>query len=149
MDASGPRGLLRSCEKLEDFRMDRTRRHELSDMVAIAVLGVTCGAESWTDIATFGRAKRKLLETFLKLPGGIPSDDTFGRVFATVSPRRSSSASSPESATAEAADVPQGRLRWPRSSRTPHRALRELGYGETLRDVGRAMPQGQTAFGGR
>ena len=60
--------------------------HRLLDMLAIALLGVICGAESWVEIAIFGRCKEEWLRTFLRLPNGIPSHDTFGRVFARVLP---------------------------------------------------------------
>ena len=50
----------------------------------IAVCGVICGAESWTGVETFGKAKQAWLKQFLELPNGIPSHDTFGRVFASL-----------------------------------------------------------------
>ena len=52
----------------------------------IAVCGSICGADNWVAIAEFGRAKTDWLKTFLALPNGIPSHDTFGRVFARISP---------------------------------------------------------------
>jgi predicted transposase YbfD/YdcC len=53
----------------------------LIDIVVIAICGVICGAETWVDIENFGKAKQKWFEQFLELPNGIPSHDTFGRVF--------------------------------------------------------------------
>jgi len=85
MDAEAPRGLLRYFEDVSDPRHHNVH-HRLSDMIAIAILAVICGAEGWTDVAMFGRAKQKWLRTFLKLPHGIPSHDTFGRVFAMLDP---------------------------------------------------------------
>lgn len=70
--------------ELEDPRVDRARRHKLLDIIVIAVCGVICGADSWVDIEEFGKAKQEWLGTFLELPSGIPSHDTFGRVFAQL-----------------------------------------------------------------
>lgn len=86
MDASASHSLLRFLDEIEDPRMDRTRRHELSDILAISILAVLCGAEYWTQFVDFGRAKQSWLETFLRLPNGIPSHDTFARVFALLDP---------------------------------------------------------------
>lgn len=61
-------------------------RHELLDIIIIAILAVICGADSWVEIAAFGRKKEKWLKRFLKLPNGIPSHDTFGRVFSLLDP---------------------------------------------------------------
>ena len=71
---------------IPDFRSEHGKRHLLSDLVAIAVCAVVCGAESWVDVALFGRSKQKWLSTFLHLPHGIPSHDTFGRVFSLIDP---------------------------------------------------------------
>lgn len=73
---------------LDDPRIDRTRRHALLDIVTIAVCAVICGADNWVDIADWGRAKRAWLEEWLVLPHGIPSHDTFGRVFARIDPEQ-------------------------------------------------------------
>ena len=72
--------------KIPDPRRNCGRRHALSDMVVIAILGVLCGADGWVQVAQFGRAKRSWLNTFLDLPHGIPSHDTFGKVFALIRP---------------------------------------------------------------
>lgn len=71
---------------LPDPRSGPAVRHELLDIVTIAVLAVLCGADSWVDVELFGRSKEPWLETFLALPHGIPSHDTFGRVFAALDP---------------------------------------------------------------
>jgi len=86
MDVNAPRGLLRAFEQLEDPRMDRTKKHLLSDMVAIAICAIICGADAWTQVVKFGRCKIEWFKTFLALPNGIPSHDTFGRVFAVLNP---------------------------------------------------------------
>jgi predicted transposase YbfD/YdcC len=67
---------------LEDPRVERARLHSLLAIVTIALCGVICGADSWVEIAEFGRIKADWFATFLDLPHGIPSHDTFGRVFA-------------------------------------------------------------------
>ncbi len=86
MDANAPDGLLRWFGDLQDPRPGHNVMHRLSDMLAIAILAVLCGADSWVDVATFGRCKRDWLGTFLALPHGIPSHDTFGRVFSRLDP---------------------------------------------------------------
>lgn len=71
---------------LEDPRIDRTKRHKLIDIIVIAICAVICGADSWVEIAEYGRAKLGWFRTFLELPNGIPSHDTFGRVFSLLDP---------------------------------------------------------------
>ena len=71
---------------LTDPRIDRSRLHELLDIVAIAICAVVAGADSWDDIEDFGNAKIAWLGTFLELPNGIPSHDTFRRLFERLDP---------------------------------------------------------------
>jgi predicted transposase YbfD/YdcC len=71
---------------LVDPRVDRTKLHPLLSVVAIALCGVICGADSWVEVAEFGEARRVWLAEWLDLPAGIPSHDTFGRVFAALDP---------------------------------------------------------------
>lgn len=71
---------------LPDPRVARTKAHLLIDILTIGLCAVLCGGEGWTDMATFGQAREGWLRTFLALPGGIPSHDTFGRVFAALDP---------------------------------------------------------------
>ncbi len=73
---------------LEDPRVERTKRHQLLAIITIALCAVICGADTWVDVEEFGKAKRAWLETFLELPNGIPSHDTFGRVFARLDPEQ-------------------------------------------------------------
>ena len=73
---------------LPDPRIDRTKKHRLGDIIVIALCAVICGAESWEEVEAFGQAKHAWLERFLPLPNGIPSHDTFYRVFARLDPRR-------------------------------------------------------------
>jgi len=70
--------------KVSDPRVDRTKEHKLIDLIGIAICAVICGAEGWTDIENFGNSKAVWLKTFLELPNGIPSHDTFGRVFSLL-----------------------------------------------------------------
>src|ERR1035437_4758645 len=86
MDVKAPRGLLRYFAELPDPRMNRTKRHLLGDILTIAICAVICGADGWTQVAQFGRCKREWFKTFLELSNGIPSHDTFGRVFAKLNP---------------------------------------------------------------
>lgn len=69
---------------LTDPRIDRTKLHKLLDIVVIAICAVIAGADSWEDIAEFGQAKIAWFKKFLELPNGIPSHDTFNRVFARL-----------------------------------------------------------------
>ena len=70
--------------KVTDPRRDRTKDHKLIDIISIAICAVICGAEGWVDIELFGKSKLHWLKTFLELPNGIPSHDTFGRVFSLI-----------------------------------------------------------------
>jgi len=71
---------------VEDPRIDRTKRHKLIDILTITICAVISGADTWVDIETYGQAKYKWLKKFLELPNGIPSHDTFARVFARCRP---------------------------------------------------------------
>ncbi len=73
---------------LADPRIGHAKRHLLLDILVIAICAILCGADSWVEIELWGRANRKWLETFLALPNGIPSHDTFGRVFARLDPKQ-------------------------------------------------------------
>jgi len=85
MDAQATGGFLRHFSDLPDPRAANAV-HRLGDILIIAVCAVICGADSWVDVETFGKAKRPWLSSFLQLPRGIPSHDTFGRVFASLDP---------------------------------------------------------------
>jgi len=73
--------LTRHFDEVEDPRVQGRVAHKLSDIIAIAVVGVLCGANSWSEIETVGKAREAWLRQYLELPNGIPSHDTFGRVF--------------------------------------------------------------------
>ncbi|NEO68185.1 MAG: ISAs1 family transposase [Moorea sp. SIO3H5] len=71
---------------MNDPKLDRTKQHLLIDIIAIAILAVISGADGWVGIETYGQAKFEWLSEFLDLPNGIPSHDTFSRVFARLNP---------------------------------------------------------------
>jgi len=71
---------------LRDPRTGPALRHNLLAIVTIALCGVICGADNWVEIAELGRVKEEWFASFLDLPHGIPSHDTFGRVFAALDP---------------------------------------------------------------
>lgn len=73
-------------EDLTDPRIERTRVHDLFELVVVALCGTIAGADTWADIERFGNDRLVWLRTFLRLEGGIPSHDTFGRVFAMLDP---------------------------------------------------------------
>ncbi len=77
---------LKYFAELRDPRVERNREHLLEEILLIAIAAVLSGAESWNDIADYGLDKQEWLKTFLQLPGGIPSHDTFNRVFAALDP---------------------------------------------------------------
>ena len=84
MDSTSAATPIEQFSRLKDPRDDRAKRHSLIDVVVIAICGVICGADSWVDIELFGKSKRDWFGRVLELPNGIPSQDTFGRVFAML-----------------------------------------------------------------
>jgi len=79
--------LITHFSKLTDVRSPLGKRHKLVDIVVIAICGVICGADDWVMIEYFGNAKEEWFRSFLELPHGIPSHDTFGTVFALIDPK--------------------------------------------------------------
>lgn len=78
---------LRHFKVLEDPRIDNhNTRHQLQDILVITILGAICGVDNWVELCEFAEAKLDWLKTFLVLPNGVPSHDTFGRVFALINP---------------------------------------------------------------
>ena len=69
--------LITMIREFEDPRIDRTRWHNLVDILGIAICALWCGADSFEDMALVGECKKSWLGTFLELPNGIPSHDTF------------------------------------------------------------------------
>ncbi len=81
-----PANLIDYLEALEDPRIDRSKRHELIDILVIAICAAIFGATNWVDIHDFGEAKKSWFSSFLNLKHGIPSHDTFRRVFILLDP---------------------------------------------------------------
>lgn len=80
--------LIEHFSNIEDPRLhNHNFRHKLSDILIIALMGTICGADGWVEIERFGEAKKDWFSSFLELANGIPSHDTFGRVFAILDPK--------------------------------------------------------------
>ncbi len=88
MDKQSPRTLVEHFSSITDPRVDRTKRHKLIDILVISICATICGAEGWEEFELFGQAKHDWFKSFLQLPNGIPSDDTFRRVFARIDPHQ-------------------------------------------------------------
>lgn len=80
------RPLIECFEGLPDPRMDRTRRHKLVDILVMGLCSQLTGGESFTDMEDFARVRLDWFKTFLELPSGVPSHDTFNRVFSAIDP---------------------------------------------------------------
>ncbi|MFL6337056.1 MAG: ISAs1 family transposase [Pyrinomonadaceae bacterium] len=80
--------LFDSLGEVPDPRRERTKLHRLVDILIIAVCATICAAETWEEIAEFGQAKESWFRKFLALPNGIPSHDTFRRVFLRINPKQ-------------------------------------------------------------
>jgi len=76
--------LLDHFADLPDPRVERTKRHPLTDILFIAMCAIVCGANDFVGMEEFGKAKKAWLKKYLRLPHGIPSHDTFGRLFAAL-----------------------------------------------------------------
>lgn len=74
--------------ELKDPRIDRKKLHKLIDIITITLCAVIAGAETWSDIELFGQCKYDWFKSFLELPNGIPSHDTFNRVFTLLDPQQ-------------------------------------------------------------
>src|SRR5438270_8288846 len=88
MEKNDLRDLESVFAQVEDPRMERTKLHRLRDILILAMCGVICGAEGWVEIEAFGKAKQAWFTQLLNLSNGIPSHDTFGRVFALIDPKQ-------------------------------------------------------------
>jgi predicted transposase YbfD/YdcC len=86
MSQTNPLSIQEHFESLPDPRIDRQKRHNLIDIITITVCAVLSGAEAWTHVEDFGKSNQKWFRTFLELPNGIPSHDTFGRFFSLLDP---------------------------------------------------------------
>src|SRR3954466_6107423 len=74
-------------ETVTDPRMERRKLHKLHDIIFITIAAVVCGCDEWNDIEEFGQIRYDWLKTILELPNGIPSHDTFNRVFSLLAPK--------------------------------------------------------------
>jgi predicted transposase YbfD/YdcC len=83
-----PQSIQVHFSNLTDPRIERRKLHPLINLITIALCGIICGAETWVDIENYGHAKYNWLAHFLDLAHGIPSHDTFGRVFARINPEQ-------------------------------------------------------------
>ena len=88
MDSENNCSIMVFLSKVEDPRIDRTKRHNLIDILSIAVCASIAGADSWLDIEEFGESYCNWFKSFLQLPNGIPSHDTFARVFSKIDPKQ-------------------------------------------------------------
>ena len=86
MEDSAHTLLLRIFRDMPDQRMPGKVAHKLHDILVITVCAVICGLEHWTQIEDFANANERWLRSFLDLPNGIPSHDTFGKVFSVLDP---------------------------------------------------------------
>src|SRR5260370_33380439 len=88
MEENDQRDLESLFAQVQDPRLERTKLHRLRDIIILAICGVLCGAEGWVEIEEFGKAKEAFFTELLGLSNGIPSHDTFGRVFALLDPKQ-------------------------------------------------------------
>jgi hypothetical protein len=72
---------------MKDHRINRKKRHPLENIIAIAIVSIICGMETWDDVSFFGRARKKFFSKFLDLKNRISSKDTFRRFFAALDPQ--------------------------------------------------------------
>lgn len=87
MQAHPKLSLIEHFQVISDPRVNRTKDHALLDVLVIAVCTLLCGGETFNDMEDFGKAKEQWFRTFLVLTNGIPSHDTFNRVFAALDPK--------------------------------------------------------------
>jgi predicted transposase YbfD/YdcC len=107
---------LKYFAEMKDPRVERTREHLLEEILLIAIAAILSGAGGWNEIEQYGKAKKEWLKTFLRLPAGIPSHDTFNRVFAALEP----------------AELEKGFVAWVR-------AIAQLTAGEVVAIDGKAL----------
>jgi len=80
------KNIIELLSEIEDHRIERRKEHSLTDIIVITMSAVICGAENWNQIEIFGKSKHDWFKSFLKLPNGIPSHDTFNRFFSVLDP---------------------------------------------------------------
>jgi len=72
---------------IKDHRINRQKLHPLENIIAIAIVSIICGAETWEEISFDGKVRKKFFSKFLDIKNGIPSKDTFRRFFAALDPQ--------------------------------------------------------------
>ena len=87
MQTHPKKSLIEHLSTITDPRVNRTKGHELIDILVLAICALLCRAETFNDMEDFGKAKEDWFKTFLSLPNGIPSHDTFNRVFQALDPK--------------------------------------------------------------
>lgn len=78
--------LLEQFSVMVDPRVERTKKHSLNDILAISICGFICGIDNWVELEEYANTKLEWFKSFLELPNGIPSHDTFGRFYAALDP---------------------------------------------------------------
>ena len=78
--------LVECMAMVEDPRVDRTKAHDLQDILVLSVLAVLCGADGWEDIELFAKIRFSWFKKFIKIRNGVPSHDTISRVFRVIRP---------------------------------------------------------------
>ena len=78
--------LMEKFSALVDPRIERTKKHSMTDLLVISICGFICGIDNWIELEEFGEIKKDWFKEFLELPNGIPSQDTFGRFYAALDP---------------------------------------------------------------
>jgi len=86
MEDQATESITRHFRGLKDPRTGNAKQHIFLEILIIAICAVICGADGWNDIELYAKNKKAWLKTFLELPKGVPSHDTFGRVFALIQP---------------------------------------------------------------
>lgn len=85
-DTKKENSLIECMKEVPDPRAPYNQKHKFIDIIIIAVTAILCGMDTWNEIEDWAYSKREWLETFLELPGGIPSHDTINRVFQMMDP---------------------------------------------------------------
>ena len=70
--------------RIDDFRRSHRKAYDLESILLMGIISVICGANSWNEMESYAKSKKEFLCSFLNLPNGIPSHDTFNRVFSTT-----------------------------------------------------------------
>ncbi len=80
--------LTKHFASIQDLRTGNAKQHVLLDIIIIAICAAICGVDNWVEVEVWAKANQKWLRTFLELPHGIPSHDTFRRIFILLDPKQ-------------------------------------------------------------